>query len=218
MDRRLIVLTSGWGKVDLGWTFLSRKFRSAGFDVIWASYPLRGLVSIEESAQEVYKVLPVLNEEYDHITLIGHSMGGLIGRYIVQKMDGHNYIDSYVSIGTPHHGTPIAVLGRWSESAEQMRPNSIFLQDLNTTQWPNVPALTISGGFDRIVFPQARATFDGASDHAHIKKTTHTGLLLHPRCYQEIWGWLTYGVFQEVGFNNQSGHVSKLQFDTSTSQ
>ena len=185
MSKRLVLLTSGWGNVDLGWTYFSKKFRDSGFDVMWASYPWRGFVGIEESAKEVSKSLRVIKDEYEHVTFVRHSMGGLIGRYIIQNLDGDQFVDAYVSIATPHQGSAMAFLANWSKSAQQMKIDSSFLKDLNEGYWPEeMPTLTLSGGWDSLVFPQFRATFDGAKAHTHIGKTTHTGLLLHPRSFK----------------------------------
>lgn len=210
--KRLALLTSGWGKVDIGWSYLSKELRLAGLDVIWASYPLRGIVSIEESAAHVSRALEVLSQEYDHISFIGHSMGGLIGRYLIQQTSHWDCIDSYVSLGTPHYGSPLAHLAPWSVSAKEMRKDSLFLRDLNQCDWPtHIPALSFSGGWDALA-PEESAKFRIAEGHVHLHRTTHTGLLLHPRTFLELWGWLTYRVFDETGFDEPEGYESKLFF------
>jgi triacylglycerol lipase len=38
------------------------------------------------------------------VDLVGHSMGGLSSRYYIKFLDGIDYIDDYVSLGTPQHG------------------------------------------------------------------------------------------------------------------
>lgn len=213
MEKRLIFLSSGWGKVDLAWNYLSHCFRKAGYDVITASYPLRGFVDIRKTGEEVGKALSVLDKEYKHICFIGHSMGGLVGRHLIQDTEYGSAIDSYISIGTPHGGSPMAWLAPWSTSARQMKLHSDFIESLNNKSWnKDIPALTLSGQWDTLVWPSARATFDPA-DHTVIERTTHTGLLLHPRVFQEAWSWLTYGIFSEVGFPESPGYASKLSFE-----
>ena len=38
--------------------------------------------------------------------LIGHSAGGLVSRYYVQKMGGRHHVERLILLGTPHLGTP----------------------------------------------------------------------------------------------------------------
>lgn len=211
--RRLVILSSGWGKVDLGWTYLSKSLREKGFDVIWSSYPLRGISSIEESASFSVQPIEALREEYEHITFIGHSMGGLVGRYLIQgALTRPNLIDSYISIATPHQGSPFAYLAPWSKSSQQMQSNSEFLQSLNSRAWPEeIPALSISGGWDFLV-SQNSARFWAADDHIHMPKSSHLSLLLNQRVFLELWGWLTYRVFGEVGFDEPIGFSSKIKY------
>lgn len=42
------------------------------------------------------------------IYLIGHSMGGLDSRYLIHHLDPEHRVRALVTIGTPHHGTPLA--------------------------------------------------------------------------------------------------------------
>jgi pimeloyl-ACP methyl ester carboxylesterase len=47
----------------------------------------------------------------ERIDLVGHSEGGLIGRYYVQKLNGAHRVRHLVTLGTPHRGTPWAYSG-----------------------------------------------------------------------------------------------------------
>ncbi|MCB1859179.1 MAG: alpha/beta fold hydrolase [Gammaproteobacteria bacterium] len=42
------------------------------------------------------------------IHLVGHSMGGLDSRYVAAMYDPGRRVRSVVTLGTPHHGTPVA--------------------------------------------------------------------------------------------------------------
>ncbi len=41
---------------------------------------------------------------YEKVHVIGHSLGGLITRYYVQRMGGHARVHTVVTLGTPHSG------------------------------------------------------------------------------------------------------------------
>ena len=59
------------------------------------------------------------------ISLVGFSMGGLISRYYLQELDGHNIVRRFFSISAPHHGTVLAYLAL-NLGVNQMRPGSAF--------------------------------------------------------------------------------------------
>jgi triacylglycerol lipase len=42
------------------------------------------------------------------VTLVGHSMGGLDARHVAHALDPGRRVDRVVTLGTPHHGTPVA--------------------------------------------------------------------------------------------------------------
>lgn len=213
MSRRLIFVCPGWGKVDMAWYIMRNKFLKADFDVIYSNYPKNGFISIKQSAETTVKALEAIQGSYDHVTFIGHSMGGLIGRYIVQVMNRHDLFDAYVSMGTPHQGTIMSYFAAWSESAREMMPRSPFYKTLHN-EWPHdkIPVLTILAGLDGIVLPRASALFGGDQATAvHIKRATHTSLLVHPQVFYEIWAWLIYNLFDEVGFVQKPGRYAKFK-------
>ena len=45
---------------------------------------------------------------YERIHVIGHSLGGLITRYYVQRLGGDSRVHTLVTLGTPHQGTQLA--------------------------------------------------------------------------------------------------------------
>jgi triacylglycerol lipase len=47
----------------------------------------------------------------DRVNIIAHSMGGLDARYAISRLGLAERVASLVTIGTPHHGTPVADLG-----------------------------------------------------------------------------------------------------------
>jgi hypothetical protein len=41
-----------------------------------------------------------------HLTLLVHSMGGLVSRWFIEREGGHQVVDHLVMCGTPNHGSP----------------------------------------------------------------------------------------------------------------
>jgi triacylglycerol lipase len=64
------------------------------------------------------------------LDFVGFSMGGMVVRYYLQRMGGLARTRRFLSVAAPHHGTWTAFTSRLP-TAIQLRPNSLFLQDLN---------------------------------------------------------------------------------------
>ncbi|MET0695103.1 MAG: alpha/beta fold hydrolase [Propionibacteriaceae bacterium] len=67
---------------------------------------------------------------YDRIHVIGHSLGGLIARYYVQRLGGHPQVQTLVTLGTPHQGTELARAGRILPLVRQLTPQSDVIREL----------------------------------------------------------------------------------------
>jgi triacylglycerol lipase len=103
---------------------------------------------VEELARVVAERVEQLARDHrcERIDLVGHSEGGLIGRYYVQKLDGAPRVRHLVTLGTPHHGTRWARSGRLVRhvlpSLQQMAPGSPLLRDLADDSFPASVQLT----------------------------------------------------------------------------
>ncbi len=78
-------------------------------------------------AEEVERVVEETGFERVHV--IGHSLGGLIGRYYVTRLGGDARVHTLVTLGTPHEGTWAAYLMP-TRLMQQMRPGSGVLREL----------------------------------------------------------------------------------------
>jgi triacylglycerol lipase len=82
----------------------------------------------------------------ERIDLVGHSEGGLIGRYYVQKLGGASRVSHLITLGTPHRGTRWAYSGHLvayvMPSLRQMAPGSTVLRDLADDRFPASVRLT----------------------------------------------------------------------------
>ncbi|HEX5534814.1 MAG TPA: alpha/beta fold hydrolase [Actinomycetales bacterium] len=71
----------------------------------------------------------VADTGYERIHVVGHSLGGLIARYYVQRLGGHERVHTLVTLGTPHLGTRAAYL--WPANlGRQLRPGSDLMEEL----------------------------------------------------------------------------------------
>ncbi|WP_438486358.1 esterase/lipase family protein [Streptomyces sp. S186] len=64
------------------------------------------------------------------VDIVGHSLGGLIARYYVQRRGGDARVRTLVTLGTPHSGTRVAPLMSAHPIVRQMRPDSPVIAEL----------------------------------------------------------------------------------------
>ena len=93
----------------------------------------------------------------DKVHIVGHSLGGVIARYFVQRMGGSARVDTLVTLGSPHAGTLGAYLIP-TALGRQLRPGSPPLTELEqpapgcTTRF-----LAVWSRMDQVVVPQRNA-------------------------------------------------------------
>jgi pimeloyl-ACP methyl ester carboxylesterase len=109
------------------------------------------------------------------VWLIGHSIGGLISRYVVQAEDSADRVAGVITIGTPHRGTlmaaPAIAVGLWAVSRAPLDvlPRSKVLSDLNLRPWPaDIPLLSIYSPTDLLcLHPAGKVPFEDQYEHVH---------------------------------------------------
>ncbi|MCK6527808.1 alpha/beta fold hydrolase [Myxococcota bacterium] len=143
-----VLLIHGFWQARVVMNTLERRLRADGFRVI--SFDLGGVLwnfnarGIPYLAQKIHKKLERLRDrgDFGRLHVVGHSKGGLIGKHLVARAGGDQYVRSLITLGTPHYGTPLAYVGTLltgvlATSVWQMWPNSSFIQDLNATPFPS---------------------------------------------------------------------------------
>jgi triacylglycerol lipase len=106
--------------------------------------------------------------------LLGFSMGGLVSRYYLRRLNGIARVRRFISISCPHNGTLIAFL-RSNAGARLMRPGSPFLSDLNsdTSVLDRIRVTSIWTPFDLMTFP-------ASSSLVAFGRSVRVGVLAHP--------------------------------------
>lgn len=90
---------------------------------------------------------------HDRIHVVGHSLGGLVARYHLQRQDGAQRIRSLVTLGTPHQGTVLAHLLP-TPLVRQLRPGSPLLRELaEPAPGFATPVTAIYSDLDQLVLP-----------------------------------------------------------------
>jgi len=151
----VVLLLHGFFQTRNIWEVMEKRLRHNNYGVF--SLNLGGLLwrfntrSIEYQAQWLAEKIERITTKHKikKIHIIGHSMGGLIAKKYIQEYGGEKHVRSLITLGTPHHGTPTALIGVFlmgggvlSRSPMQMLPRSKVIRSLHTEQFPAAVALT----------------------------------------------------------------------------
>jgi pimeloyl-ACP methyl ester carboxylesterase len=107
------------------------------------------------------------------ITVVGHSLGGVVARWYVQEMEGHARVSRTVSLASPFRGIDVpqvlagADLHRQSELLKRLRDHAPAC---------GVPHTSIVGAADTVVVGVETACL-GFGDVVVVPKCGHSGLL-----------------------------------------
>jgi pimeloyl-ACP methyl ester carboxylesterase len=51
---------------------------------------------------------PTISAPDERVTIVAHSMGGLVSRYYIEALGGHQSVKQLITVGTPHQGSPMS--------------------------------------------------------------------------------------------------------------
>ncbi|HVF05839.1 MAG TPA: alpha/beta fold hydrolase [Frankiaceae bacterium] len=186
-----IVLVHGWVDNRSIFTLLRRQLQRRGFGrVVTMNYSIV-TNDVPRAAARLAQVVERLCEEtgYERVHVVGHSMGGLVARYYVQRLAGDERVHTLATLGTPHNGTLAAYLmaGR---AVAQLRPGSPVIRELA------LPAPTCRTRFvcvwsdlDAMVVPRSSACLthpDLRARNVFVRGVGHLSLPIDGRVVQEI--------------------------------
>ena len=108
-------------------------------------------------------------------------MGGLDSRYCVEELDGDEYVDDLVTLGTPHQGTYVAYLAYVTPGGHDMVPGSDFLTDLNDGHLdPGVSYTALYSSLDEAISPDKYAALpEPERSSVPDARNVHTGYQFH---------------------------------------
>lgn len=161
---RPVVLVPGYRDNQHKLTALAAYLRRQGFDArLLSPQPSDGSAGIDALAARLAAQIDAELGPDRPFDYFGFSMGGLIGRYYLQRLGGVQRIRRFVTLATPHLGSWSAYGIRRAPAIEQMRPHSAFLQALNgdLTALDQVQFAALWTPFDLSVTPARHAYLPG---------------------------------------------------------
>jgi len=170
---------------------LEKRLEEDGYCVLSFNLGLINLRDIRTSAFRIQrKIEGILAQTgVEEIDMIGHSMGGLIGLYMIKKLGGHKRVRRFILLGSPVHGTwaalaGIATVGVYSASTWQLLPRSKFLDELHQGPIPGtVEVHSLSAARDWVC-PPSSTRLKGSE--AHSVNLGHSSLVISPEVYRHV--------------------------------
>lgn len=190
---------------------LERRLRRDGYCVfsirlggLLQTFNARGIDECAERVREKVERLYARYPEMGPLSIIGHSKGGLIGRYYVKRLGGDRRVKAVITLATPHNGTPTAYLGcamvgAFAKSVWQMTPRSPFIRKLKVGAFPRgVRLVSIYSKGDQVSpSPACRLEDEGVGNTTNIElpELSHREFLYRRAAYEAVRRELelTYG-------------------------
>ncbi|MET7499203.1 lipase family alpha/beta hydrolase [Streptomyces microflavus] len=118
------------------------------------------------------------------VDIVGHSLGGLIARYYVQRLGGDRRVRTLVTLGTPHGGTAVAPGAGIHPIVRQIRGGSALIEELRRPA-PGCRTRFVSfwSELDQVMVPVETACVDHPDlDAVNVRVTGigHLALPVHP--------------------------------------
>ncbi|HSZ63839.1 MAG TPA: triacylglycerol lipase [Terriglobales bacterium] len=149
--------------------------------------PSSGATGLDALAAQIGPFVDRYLPPEEQFDLVGFSMGGLVSRYYVQRLGGMKRVAHLITISAPHHGSYSAYLTMGNVGAKQMRPGSVFLQDLNrdAAMLDRVRFVSIWTPLDLMIVP-ANSSRLGVGEEYRIPVALHPWMLRNMRTLELV--------------------------------
>jgi pimeloyl-ACP methyl ester carboxylesterase len=194
-----VILVHGtFGDMTVSWNLVSPALKTAGYCVFALDLVRRGMAPIDRSADKLAAFIDEVRTRTGAptVSLVGHSQGGMLGRYVAKFRDKLAVIDDIVGLAPSSHGTtnPLAPgAGLICPACAEQAAGSAFMRKLNAEpEAPPPPSYTVvSTRYDRVVTPYTSQALGGATnvvlqDRCPEDVTDHVGIIYDPIALQWV--------------------------------
>jgi hypothetical protein len=172
-------------------TVLRRALRRRGFGRIWTMNYHVFTHDLRAASRRLAATVEAICEQtgYERIHVIGHSMGGVVARYYVQRLGGDARVHTLVTLGSPHHGTHAARLLPRGVT-RQLQPSSEVIAELHEPA-PGCRTRFVSfwSDLDALISPKRAARIEHPDLNARnvlVRGVGHMSLPINSRVTREI--------------------------------
>ena len=178
-----VVLVHGWNSDPGAWDVFVKRLKADGFPadrIVNFDYDdsQSNITTAAELATAIDQALARTGAT--RVDVVTHSMGALPIRFLMKHVTATwSKVDAIAAIAGTNHGTNLAYLW-FSDSVQEMKPGSDFLDDLNAGDETPGPArwTTFWSACDDVINPDESALLAGATN-------TQTGCLEHSALHDD---------------------------------
>jgi pimeloyl-ACP methyl ester carboxylesterase len=211
--RTPIVLLHGFLDNRGAFSRFRRSLRRRGFACVHAVNYNPLLDDVRTAAAQVAMEIDRIREHTgaDRVHVVGHSLGGIVARYHVQRLGGHAAVDTVATLGSPHGGSAIAgwlpgPLGR------QLRPGSDLLVELaEPAPQCRTRFLVVWSRLDQVMIPRTTARLrhpDLHIEELELRDVGHATLPLDGR----VAHWVAARLARSAPHGSRRASVAPVTF------
>ncbi|HEV2339471.1 MAG TPA: hypothetical protein VGT05_01750 [Patescibacteria group bacterium] len=138
------------------------------------------LHTIQDSARITREVIEKNN--LNHVVLIAHSKGGLIGKYLLVHDNEDGRIDTLIAIATPFSGSPVAGVVPFTPFKELL-PGSEVIRELQSHEEVNGQIVSIFPEFDNHI---PSGSYLQGAENIRIHEKGHHKVLFHSEAVMQV--------------------------------
>lgn len=186
-DKEPVLLIHGIFRKQAVFDRMAVHLQQQGWDVYrFDLKPNNATKGLDELAHQIADYVETHFKLSQKINLVGLSMGGLVSRYYVQRLGGVKRVKRLITISSPHNGTWMAYLLPL-KGCQQMRPNSVFLQDLNSDLevLQEVQFASIWTPYDFVIVPGASSQV-GVGQEIKLAVLSHFMMVRHAQSLETV--------------------------------
>jgi pimeloyl-ACP methyl ester carboxylesterase len=178
---RPIIVVHGYAMNAANFRPLARRLAAAGLGPIYA-FEYWSLGKTGSAARKLARVIEEVRAQTGaaQVDLIGHSMGGVVGRYLVSLLDGDGVVANLITLGSPHGGTDVSAVGI-GRPAKELLLGSSLVQRLDAAGPPKRTRMTVVWSRSDALVPGARQGRLAGADELLFDDLGHLGLLIDRR-------------------------------------
>jgi pimeloyl-ACP methyl ester carboxylesterase len=172
-------------------TLLRRALRRRGFGRVLSVNYSPFTQDVRTAAERLARLVEKTCEEtgYERVHVVGHSLGGVVARYYVQRMGGDARVHTLCTLGSPHAGTYAAHLLP-HRLVRQLRPDSELMRELQAPA-PGCRTRFVAfwSDLDQLIVPRAAARIEHADlsvRNVLLRGIGHMSLPIDGRVVHEI--------------------------------
>ena len=188
--RNPIILIHGlWNSADV-FSFFTSKLDEIGIEYFAPTLKHKfGMTSIVELTNLLNDLILEKYGGEKELDILGFSMGGIIGRYWIKKLNGYKRTRRFITVGSPHKGTLTSqFIPKYPfEGISEMKINSDLLRELSKYDFllESINCISFFTFWDLMVFPGWRANLN-SGEKISLKIYKHKNLIRNPLAVERI--------------------------------